>query len=501
MASQRVWVLVPREKNMNVLGCMWVYKTKRESESGAILRERSRLVAKGFKERYGIEYFETFSSNVRLDSVRLLLAIAAFYDLEIGHFDIRKYFLYGDMEEEVYMEQPPGYEVGKPGELVCKLQKAIYGTKQAQRCADKKLEEAFEEMGVKATASDARLYVVWDDERVFMTGVYVDDGLCICNDKEFMKEKLSKLEKHFEIQVVMDPKAFVGIQIERDRTGGMMLLHQEDAVRRLIEGTRMVDCIPAQTPMQVGLQLPNPADIIMSVEDKEFPFQSVVGQLIWLLGTRLDCSYAINVLTRYMGKWDREVINAAKRVVRYLVGRERMGLQYRQDAEKRKIQDARSEATKMGFKSDSDHAGRLYDSKSTAGGSGDYGGNTYLFYTKTQKFGVATSTCQAESLAVKVLCNAIEWILGLAAELRVRGYGPAIVEQDNKSVIELSKNPIMHKRSKHFRIALHYFQDLVARDVIKLRYVCTNAMAADILTKALSESVHSNLLKIMNFGY
>ena len=202
-----------------------------------------------------------------------------------------------------------------------------------------------------------------------------------------------------------------------------------------------------------------------------------------------------------MGKWDREVINAAKRVVRYLVGRERMGLQYRQDAEKRKIQDARSEATKMGFKSDSDHAGRLYDSKSTAGGSGDYGGNTYFFYTKTQKFGVATSTCQAESLAVKVLCNAIEWILGLAAELRVRGYGPAIVEQDNKSVIELSKNPIMHKRSKHFRIALHYFQDLVARDVIKLRYVCTNAMAADILTKALSESVHSNLLKIMNFGY
>ena len=164
MYSQKVYELVERVRDMHVLDNRWVYKAKRAPTSGEISKFRSRLVAKGFKERYGIEFTETFSSNIRMDAVRLMLALIAHYDLDCWHFDIRAYFLYGEIEEKVYMEQPQGYHEGpakgQPGELVCRLLKAIYGTKQAQRCADKVLRKAFADGGVFPIASDDSQHVL-----------------------------------------------------------------------------------------------------------------------------------------------------------------------------------------------------------------------------------------------------------------------------------------------------------------------------------------------------
>ena len=130
-----------------------------------------------------------------------------------------------------------------------------------------------------------------------------------------------------------------------------------------------------------------------------------------------------------------------------------------------------------------------------------YGGNVFTFSTKAQAVGVSTSTCQAEAGAARLVCQLIEWVLGLAAELRIRGQGPVVLHQDNKSVIELSKNPVMHKRSKHFRISLHYIQDLVERMIIKMKYIITDDMIADVLTKALNEPAFVKLLMLTNFGY
>ena len=133
LMMQKVYELVEMTDTMNVLDCKWVYKAKRHPTSGEIKKYRSRLVAKGFKERHGIEYTETFSSNVKMEVVRLLFAIAAYYDLDILAFDIKAYFLYGVMDNEhVYMHQPDGYcegpARGEPGYKVCRLLKAIYGT-------------------------------------------------------------------------------------------------------------------------------------------------------------------------------------------------------------------------------------------------------------------------------------------------------------------------------------------------------------------------------------
>jgi hypothetical protein len=504
LAEQQVWTRVKRTKNMHVLGSRWVYKAKRDPSSGEITKFRSRLVAKGFKERYGKEFWETFSSNIKIEDVRLMLAVAAYYDYDLWHFDIKAYFLYGIMDELVYMSQPDGYHEGPPpgdpDEEVCQLKKAIYGTKQAQRCADKELKKGLLDLGIASIDSDNSLYYAREGNKIFICGMYVDDGLCFGNNDEFVQEKLNGLKKLFEIVVVKNPKVFLGMEIERDRIKGTTLLHQESSVMKLLGATGMMDCKPAKTPMQKGLILPNPSDVETNAEAKSFPFQSFVGQLLWLLGTRLDLCYAINVLSRYMSKWDDQAIAMLKRVVRYLKGKEKYGLIYLRGPKDAKIQDADDEPTKMSCMADADHASRDYDSKTTGSNLGAFGGNTISYSTKTHTIGISTSSGQAEALTCKQACHFIEWISALLKEINLRGRGPITLLQDNQSVISLSVNPVNHKRSKHYRVAMAYVRDLVERRVVKLEYCPTEDMVADVLTKALPEAQHWKLLKMARFG-
>ena len=505
--SMKVYELVERHESMNVLGSRWVYKAKRDLISGEISKFRARLVAKGFKERYGMEYWETFSSNIKLEDARLMLALATYYDFPLWHFDIKAYFLYGKMDEDVYMDQAEGYHEGPPrgqvGAKVYRLLKAIYGTKQAQRCADKELKSAWADVGVFPIMSDNSMYYARDGDKIFICGMYVDDGLCFGNDDNFVQEKLDGIRRAFDIIVIKDPKVFVGIQIERDRTKGTMLLHQEGAIMKLLGGTGMVDCKPVKTPMRSGIVLNNPSDIdmtSMSTEIKEFPYQSLVGQLLWLLGTRIDLCFTINVLSRYMSKWDEVAITMLKRALRYLKGKEKYGLVYLRGPRDAKLEIADSEPTKIGFLADADHASRIYDSKTTGAHVGQHNGNTIIYGTKAHTVGISTSSGQAEALTCKLACHVIEWCSGLAKELKIRGHGPIVLQQDNQSVISLSANPVNHKRSKHYRVAMAYVRDLVERLVVSLEYCPTEEMIADVLTKPLAEAQHWHLLKLARFG-
>ena len=264
----------------------------------------------------------------------------------------------------------------------------------------------------------------------------------------------------------------------------------------------MTASLPIKTPMQVGLSLKDPSTIKASREERLYPFQSIVGQLMWLLGTRVDLCFAINVMTRYMSNWDSEAIMMLKRVIRYLKGKEKHGLVYTKAANNEKIEHADQVPTRVKFYGDADYAGRVHDSKSTGGDAGFFGENLTSYHSKTQPAdeGIATSTSQAEGVNCKLTCHAIVWTSELLKEIHIRGYGPIILHQDNQSVISLSINPVNHKRSKHYRIAMHYVRDLVLRNVVKLQYLETEMMIADILTKALAEGRFAELLKLAGFG-
>jgi hypothetical protein len=269
---------------------------------------------------------------------------------------------------------------------------------------------------------------------------------------------------------------------------------------KLLGATDMMDCKPAKTPMQTGLTLPNPSDVIMPPDAHRFRFQSYVGQLLWLLGTRIDLCFAINVLSRYMSKWDDQAIVMLKRVVRYLKGKEKYGLVYLRGPKDAKIQDADDEPTKASFLADADHASREYDSKTTGSHIGTFGDNTISFSTKAHAIGISTSSGQAEALTCKTVCHFIEWCSGLLKEIKLRGGGPITLLQDNQSVISFSVNPVNHKRSKHYRVAMSYVRDLVQRRIVELKYCSSEEMAADVLTKALPENQHWKLLKMVRFG-
>ena len=201
-----------------------------------------------------------------------------------------------------------------------------------------------------------------------------------------------------------------------------------------------------------------------------------------------------------MSKWDDQAIAMLKRVVRYLKGKEKYGLVYLRGPKNAKIEEADNEPTKAAFMADADHASRAYDSKTTGSHIGAFGGNTTSYNTKTHTVGISTSSGQAEALTCKLACHFIEWISNLLKEIKLRGRGPITLLQDNQSVISLSANPVNHKRSKHYRVAMAYVRDLVERRVVDLEYCPTEEMVADVLTKALSAEQHWKLLKMARFG-
>ena len=149
---------MPRPKNTNVVGNRWVFKVKRNGD-GSIDRFKARLVAQGFTQTHGVDYEEVFSPVARMATIRSLLALANAHDLEIHQMDVHTAFLNGELEHEVYMEQPDGFINTDNPDFVCKLNRSLYGLKQSARCWNSTLDNYLEESGYRSCGADSCLYV------------------------------------------------------------------------------------------------------------------------------------------------------------------------------------------------------------------------------------------------------------------------------------------------------------------------------------------------------
>jgi histone deacetylase 1/2 len=172
--KNKTWHLVPRPKGKNVVGCKWVYKIKRK-EDGTVDRYKARLIAKGFKQQYGIDYEETFSPVVKAATIRLVLSIVVSKGWSLRQLDVQNAFLHGLLEEEVYMQQPPGYADPTHPTYVCKLDKALYGLKQAPRAWYARLCQRLESLGFVASKADTSLFFYNRGGYNMFVLVYVDD--------------------------------------------------------------------------------------------------------------------------------------------------------------------------------------------------------------------------------------------------------------------------------------------------------------------------------------
>jgi hypothetical protein len=479
LLKNNTWNLVSLPKGKKTVGCKWVFSLKYKVD-GSIERYKARLVAKGYTQTYGVDYQETFSPVAKLNTVRVLLSIAANLDWPLHQFDVKNAFLHGDLEEEVYMDVPPGYTVSSGDQTVCRLQRALYGLKQSPRAWFGRFSLAMKKYGFQQSNSDHTLFLKHNKGRVTALIIYVDDMIITGNDTEEISKIQRQLGTEFEMKNLGGLKYFLGIEVARSNEG--IFISQRKYVLDLLSEVGMLDCKPVDTPTIQNHKFGENND---SVPTNKEQYQRLVGKLIYLSHTRPDIAYAVNVLSQYMQNPSEAHMDAVIRIIRYLKYAPSRGLMFYKN----------NHLNVEGY-TDADWAGSLSDRRSTSGYFTFVGGNLVTWRSKKQKV-VALSSAEAEFRGMsKGLCELL-WLKRLLTEI---GFEPKTEMKlfcDNKAAIEISHNPVQHDRTKHIEVDRHFIKQNLEGKIIKFPFVRSEDQLADMLTKAVSSKVfHSSLDKL-----
>ena len=466
LVNNKTWTLVARPKDRRVLGGKWVYKLKRGPD-GEILRWKARWVVRGFEQEEGLDYNETFASVVKPMSYKAMFAIAAALDLEVHQMDVKTAFLYGDVDEEIYVEQPTGLEDGT--NRVCRLNKALYGLKQSPRIWYNTLSAYLDSLGFKPLTSDMGVFV---KGHVYIA-VFVDDLLIMGPSTKEIQHIKDSLEKRFEMTDLGPCAYYLGMSVRRDRQNRAIFLSQRAYIEKVIRDFGMEDAKHVCTPMSGKLE-PPPDDYTCTPQDKTW-YASAVGSLMYaMLGTRPDIAYAISVCSRYLGNPGNAQITAVKRIIRYLKGTLDYELVFRGPLE-----------PLVGY-TDSDWGGDSTTRRSTAGYVFNLGSAAVSWKSKRQTV-VALSSCEAEYMGQTQATKEAVWLRRLLCELLQEEEQPAatIIYGDNQGAIALASNPERHDQTKHIGIQTHWVREKLADGTIRLVYIPTEQQIADGLTKHL----------------
>jgi hypothetical protein len=271
----KVWTLVDLPKDRRAIKCRWVYAVKHDG------RCKARLVAKGFTQEYGIDYEETFSLVSRFESIRAVLALAAMEDWEIEAMDITGAYLYGELDKEIYMEQPPGFVKEGQEHKVCKLQRAIYGLKQLGKQWNKEIHASLIKLGFKRTRTNAGIYVYRRQEGYteMILIIYVDDLLLCGPNKQLIKGIKADLQLIYQMTDMGPAQNFLSLQFIRNRELWYLDICQSDYWIATLACFGMTNCKTARTPLPAGCKL----EKSMTQATPEFTteFQSLIGTLIY----------------------------------------------------------------------------------------------------------------------------------------------------------------------------------------------------------------------------
>ncbi|CAB4023506.1 Hypothetical predicted protein [Paramuricea clavata] len=353
------WELVPPCDDQNVVGSRWVLKVKRK-EDGSIDRFKARVVAQGYSQTKGADYDEVFSSVARHTTLRTLLALANEYDLEVHQMDVRTAFLNGDIDCDIYMEQPEGFVDPDKPDYLCKLQKSIYGLKQSARCWNDTLDGYLKSRGYRKSGADGCIYVKSvkkDGGRIsfVILGVYMDDIIPVSNDIQMLNSEKKALSERFKMDDRGEVHYLLGMLIKRDRKARVTTISQRNYVERVLSKFGMESCKPVSTPLEPGTKFSK-----LSNEDEKFDtqtYQQAIGCLTYLsVISRPDISAAVGALSQFMARPSKDHWIGVKRVLRYLKGTLDYGLKYSAD----------ENPTLVGY-SDSDWAGDINTRRSTSG--------------------------------------------------------------------------------------------------------------------------------------
>ncbi|WKA05324.1 hypothetical protein VitviT2T_023298 [Vitis vinifera] len=477
MYSNSVWELIDLLEGIKPIGCKWIYKRKRRP-NGKVETFKARLVAKGFTQKEGVDYEDTFSPVAMLKSIRILLSIAAYYDYEIWKMDVKTTFLNGHLEKTIYMVQPEGFVVKDQEQKVCKLQRSIYGLKQASRSWNIRFNEAIKSYGFEQNLGEPCVYKQIGGDKVVFLVLYVDDILLIGNDVESLSKAKNWLASQFQMKDLGEASYILGIQMTRDRKNRLLALSQAAYIDKVLVKFAIENSKKGNLPSRHGVHL-SKEQCPKTPQDEEkmrrVPYASAVGSLMYaMLCTRPDICFAVGVVSRYQSNPGLDHWVAVKHILKYLrrtrnymlvySGRELIPIEY----------------TDSDFQSDRDSR------KSTSGAVFTLGGGAIKWRSVKQTC-VADSTMEAEYVAACETAKKAVWLCEFLKELEVvpNMHEPIKLYCDNSGAVANAKEPRNHRKGKHIERKFHLVREIVSRGDVSVEKIASANNIADPFTKTL----------------
>ncbi|CAI7867440.1 unnamed protein product [Closterium sp. NIES-53] len=457
----------------NIVSGMWIFKVKRPPGSPPVFK--ARYVARGFSQRQGVDYFQTFSPTPKMTTLRVLLHVAAQHDYELHSLDFSTAFLQGSLHEEIWLHRPPGCTGSFPLGTQWSLRRPVYGLREAPHEWHDTLRTTLVALGFAPSTADPSLFLRIDTLLPpFYILVYVDNLVFSTADIAGLAHVKSELQKRHACTDLGELRSYLGLQITRDRARRTITLTQSHMVQQALQRFNFTYSSPQATPLSTCHSLSAlPSD--ESVEPSG-PYPELVGCLMYLMTcTRPDLAYPLSILARYVapGRHRAEHMAAAKRVLRYLCSTSGVGL----------VLGGRSPVVLTGH-ADASWVDDLATQRLSQGYTFSLGSGS-VSWRSTHSSSVLSSSCEAEIYAGAMAAQELRWLTYLLTDLGEPPRSPPVLYVDNKAMLALCREHRLEHRTKH--IALRYFlaRELQQRGQLRLAYVASQANTADIFTKAL----------------
>lgn len=403
-------------------------------------------------------------------SYKAIFALAAAYDWELEQMDVKTAFLYGEIDEDIWIDLPTG--CGVTG--TAKLNKALYGLKQSPRVWYNTLATFLSELGFHPLDADSSVFC----REGTIIAIYVDDLLIAGESKSDIQDLKDKLSQRFQMSDLGPCHFYLGMEVTRNRPNRTLRLSQKAYLEKVLQDHSMENCAPCKTPMETNTRHVSAESTYTADKDLRQRYQSAVGSLMYaMLGTRPDLAFSISVVSRFASNPTQAHWSAVKRIFRYLKQTIDMGLVF-----SGAIQPL------VGY-TDSDWAGCAETRRSTSGYVFHLGSAAISWSSKRQPT-VTLSSCEAEYIGQTNATKEAIWLQTFLQQIQPdlhNGLSATIIYGDNQGAIALAKNPQFHNRTKHIETQHHFVREKVAEGKVDLKWVPTAEQIADGLTKPLSK--------------
>ncbi|GJU21255.1 zinc finger, CCHC-type containing protein [Tanacetum coccineum] len=467
------WELTDLPPGCKALGCKWILKRKMKVD-GSIDKYKARLVIQGFRQKEGIDFFDTYAPVARISTIRLLLALAAIHDLVIHQMDVKTAFLNGDLDEEIYMKQPEGFVVPGHESKVCKLKKSLYGLKQAPKQWHQKFDDVVLSNGFSLNQADKCVYSKFDASgKGVIICLYVDDMLIFGTDQDQVNKTKEFLSSNFDMKDLGEAEVILGIRIKRGNNG--ISISQSHYIEKILTKFNFANCSPVYTPVDPTVKFrPNKGTPVSQLE-----YSRAIGCLMYaMISTRPDIAFAVGKLSRYTSNPSALHWQALGRVFQYLKGTMDYGLTY-----------SGYPSVIEGY-SDASWINNMEDHSSTSGWVFLLGGGAISWASKKQTC-ITSSTMESEFVALAAAGNEAEWLRNLVYEIPLwpKPMSTISIRCDSAATLAKAYSQVYNGKSRHLGVRHSMIRELIMNGVISVEFVRTQLNLADHLTKGLARDL------------